>query len=55
MVNNITDIAKKHLSNIKNTLREDINDMVANFNGETTLSTKHQPTPQRSWNEQQNL
>jgi len=53
MVNSITDIAKKHLTNIKNTLREDINDMVANFNGETTLSTKHQPTPQRSYNEQQ--
>jgi len=53
MVNSVTDIAKKHLTNIKNTLREDINDMVANFNGETTLSSKHQPTPQRSYNEQQ--
>jgi len=53
MVNNITDIAKKHLSNTKNILREDINDMVANFNGDVTLSSKHQPTPQRSNYERQ--
>lgn len=53
MVNNITDMAKKHLSNTKNILREDLNDMVANFNGDTTLSSKNQPTPARSnWERQ---
>lgn len=53
MVNNITNIAKKHLDNTKKLLRDDINDMVANFNGETTLSSKHQPTPARSHYERQ--
>jgi hypothetical protein len=53
MVNNVTNLARKHLTNIKNVLRDDINDMVANFNGETTLSSKHQPTPVRSHYERQ--
>ena len=53
MINNINSIANKHLTNIKNVLRDDINDMVANFNGETALSSKHQPTPARSNYERQ--
>jgi hypothetical protein len=52
-VNDISSIAKKHFNNIKNVLRDDVNDMIANFNGDTTLQSNHQPTPERSVRERQ--
>lgn len=51
--NNIAQIAQKHLNNTKQLLREDLQDMVAQFNGEASLTSKHQKTPERSWNERQ--
>ena len=52
-VNNIQHLAQKHLSNTKDILREDLHDMVSQFNGESALTSKHQTTPERSWRESQ--
>jgi len=51
--NNVTHIAQKHLNNTKQVLREDLQDMVAQFNGESSLTSKHQKTPERSYRERE--
>jgi hypothetical protein len=52
-VNNIQHLAQKHLDNTKNILREDLHDMVSQFNGDAGLTSKHQKTPERSYRENQ--
>jgi len=51
--NNVTQVAQKHLNNAKQILREDLQDMVAQFNGESSLTSKHQKTPERSYYERE--
>ena len=51
--NNIQQLAQQHLNKTKDILRDDLQDMVAQFNGEASLTSKNQPTPQRSHWEQQ--
>lgn len=40
--------AKKHLNNVKNNLREELSDLVAQFNGDQQLTSKHIPKPLNS-------
>lgn len=47
-INNINDIAREQFNKSKNILREDINEMVSQFNGDSALTSKTQPVPSRS-------
>ena len=46
--NNVTQVAKAQYQNARDILREDIHDMVSQFNGESSLTSKHQVKPIRS-------
>ena len=46
--NDVTSIAERHLNNTKQLLNKDINNMIAQFNGDIELTSKKQVKPQRS-------
>lgn len=50
-INNVNDIARQHLNKTKQLLREDLSNMVAQFNGDAELTSKKQVKPERSWRE----